>query len=260
MPPCSWMPVPATLRRHVRGGGLGHRHRDRRVIDALIERPGGVIGQGFGVLDRDQHVGRLMLDPLIAADRLAKGRPAIWRSRRSCRAPAAPRRTSRRRAPPSPAPRPAPAAPSRSCISPSKAEAGNATLSSRTSHSLRVSSIVGSSVTVSPAVSFGIRNRLTPSSIVLPSRVRAATTSTSARCASPTKSLVPERVKPPSVSRAGRVMPAASQRSVGLGPGERRLRLAGGDPRQPFAALRRRAGLGDRRRRRAARSTRTAPA
>src|SRR5260370_370823 len=60
------------------------------------------------------------------------------------------------------------------CISLSSASGGNATLSSLTSHNLRVSSIVGNTVMVSPGVSFGTRNRLTPSSIVRPSRVRAA--------------------------------------------------------------------------------------
>src|SRR5260370_7361558 len=84
-----------------------------------------------------------------------------------------------------------------SCLAPSNAPVGSATLSSLTSHNFRVSSIVGNTVIASPGVPFGTRNRLTPSSIVLPSPVPAATTRMSARCASPTNSLVPERVTPP---------------------------------------------------------------
>jgi hypothetical protein len=70
---------------------------------------------------------------------------------------------------------------------------GSARLSNLTSHNLRVSSMVGNTVTASPGASLGTMNGLTPSSIVLPSRVRAATTMMSARCASPTNSLGPDR-------------------------------------------------------------------
>ncbi len=62
-----------------------------------------------------------------------------------------------------------------------------------TSHSLRVWSMVGSSVTWSPGVARGSRNRETPSAPA-PGRVRAATTTPSAVCASNTNSLVPDRV------------------------------------------------------------------
>src|SRR6516225_65708 len=110
------------------------------------------------------------------------------------------------------------------CFAPRSDAAGTATLSSLTSHSLRVSSIVGNSVTAKPAASFGTRNRLTPSSIVVPSRVRTATTSASLKCASATKSLVPERTNPPAVSRPVATMPAASQRA--LGSVQARLTLA----------------------------------
>ena len=65
---------------------------------------------------------------------------------------------------------------------------------------------------VSPAASFGTRKRLTPSSIVLPSRVRAATTRMSAKCASETKSFMPDRENPPRIGWALVVMPDASQR------------------------------------------------
>src|SRR6266851_564400 len=102
------------------------------------------------------------------------------------------------------------------CSSPRSAVAGSTTLSNRTSHNLRVSSTEGRTRTATPSVPLGTRKRLIPSSIVLPSRERAATTSTSARWASGTKSLVPERVNPPRVSRAERVMLAASQRAPDL--------------------------------------------
>ena len=63
----------ADLAAGIGGGGLCHRDRERRIGFALIDRPGGVIGQRFGVLDLDQHVGAFVLDALIAADRLAEG-------------------------------------------------------------------------------------------------------------------------------------------------------------------------------------------
>src|SRR4029077_17276875 len=100
------------------------------------------------------------------------------------------------------------------CLSPRRAAADTVTLSSLTSHNLRVSSIVGSSVISRPAVSLGTRKRLTPSSIVLPSRVRTATTSASLKCASWTNSLVPESTNPPAVSRPVATMPAAYQRAL----------------------------------------------
>src|SRR5207244_4679773 len=52
-------------------------------------------------------------------------------------------------------------------------------------------------------------------SAFLPSRVRAATTSASATCASGTNSLVPDSVKPPALALAAVVIPAASQRALG---------------------------------------------
>ena len=96
-------------------------------------------------------------------------------------------------------------------------------------------------------MSFGTRNRLTPSSIVLPSRVRTATTSASLKCASGTNNLVPDRTNPPAVSRAARHDAGRVPARIGLGPGEAHLGIARRDARQPFLPLRRRAGFKDRR-------------
>src|SRR5262247_4065846 len=84
-----------------------------------------------------------------------------------------------------------------------------------TSQSLRVWSMVGRSFTSTPRVPFGTSRKLVPSSGVRPSLVRATTTSTSARCASSTKSFVPFRTNPSFDSRAAHVTPAASQRALG---------------------------------------------
>ena len=75
--------------------------------------------------------------------------------------------------------------------------------------------MVGSSLISRPGVSLLTRNRLTPSSARALSLVRATTTSTSARWASGTNSLVPESTNPPSAARAVVVTPAASQRALG---------------------------------------------
>src|SRR2546426_1016379 len=100
-------------------------------------------------------------------------------------------------------------------LTPISASAGTVASLKLTSQSLRVWSIVGRSFTSTPRVPFGTRRRLTPSSDVLPSPVRATTTSASARCASSTKSFVPFRTNPPLSSRAAQVTPAASQRALG---------------------------------------------
>src|SRR6266571_4498161 len=100
-------------------------------------------------------------------------------------------------------------------FSPRRAAPGTATSSSTTSQSLRVWSIVGRSFTSRPRDPLGTRNSETPSSGVLPSRVRATTTRTSARCASGTKSFTPESVKPEPPAFAFTVTPPASQRAFG---------------------------------------------
>src|SRR3990170_4406856 len=91
--------------------------------------------------------------------------------------------------------------------SPMTASAPTVTFVSVTSQSLRVWSMVGRSVTWSPGVPFGSRNRVIPSSAVFPDEVRAATTIASAVWASCTKSLVPDSVKRPPLWAAPSVTP-----------------------------------------------------
>ena len=102
---------------------------------------------------------------------------------------------------------PAPAAPS-------SASAPTVTSEHATSQSLRVWSIVGSSVTSSPLVPLGRRKSETPSAPA-PGRVRAATTRASAVWASCTKSLVPESVYLPPFSTAVSVTPAGPSCALG---------------------------------------------
>src|SRR2546426_619720 len=98
---------------------------------------------------------------------------------------------------------------------PSTASAPTATSLRLTSQSFRVASMVGRSFTVIPVAPFGTRKSPTPFSGDFPSAVRATTTTTSAVCASTTKSFVPDRTNPPLLPRAVAVTPAASQRAFG---------------------------------------------
>ena len=128
---------------------------------------------------------------------------------------------------------------------PRTASAATRTSFKVTSHSLRVWSMVGRSLTSSPGASLVTRNSPIPSSGVLLSAQRATTTRTSARWASGTKSLVPEMAQPPATGRGRGGDPAGVPATARLCPGQRSLGLAPGDPGQPLLALGRRARLMD---------------
>ena len=62
------MPSLARNAGTVAGGGLGHRGGQRSALVVLGDRERGEVGGGAGPLERDQHVGELVLDRLERAD------------------------------------------------------------------------------------------------------------------------------------------------------------------------------------------------